>query len=314
MKNNKGQAVIGVIIIALILVALIGGGYALWKTGTFGGTTQSVANSPQAQNTANGVVINTADPVVSVTGLDAQQKGTTVTSTAKANTNSQGFASVTLGTTTSKVGNKVALFLSNGTTYHNAYKEGFDVSTTTFPVQILFNKNGSVTENVYNTVGQVATNGGGATNQTSLTEGASYTLKDEISGTSLASTQDMTCVVEVTAGVNLTSSPAGITLGLNGQNIPSVSTSIPAWYNPVGTNSRAYLFDVPAIDSGATRTFSIGINTLTTGKLVPTSRILKTCYTKEYFIDTDGSVKYGVADANNVVKSMASYPYSIYLT
>lgn len=51
--NKKGSQVIGVMIVALLAIAVLGGGFALWKTGAFSGETkQTVVTTQTAQQVA----------------------------------------------------------------------------------------------------------------------------------------------------------------------------------------------------------------------------------------------------------------------
>jgi len=318
-EKNAVVWVIGILVVAIFAS----------KAGLFDGSNGAgTGTSTQTSQTGSGTIINTVNPAIQVAGVDKQQTGTTVTSNpAKASTGGGAFATITLGTTTTVPGQTLDLFLTNGTSYHTAYygkdiqgdanvqqsTSSISVTPSTFPITVVYNKNATVTENIFNTLGVAITNGGGATNQTNNGNGASYTLKDSMSGTSLQSTQDMKCIVELTAGVNASTTPAGVTLSLNGNSIPVVSTSIPAWYTPVGTNSRVWIFDVAPLSSAAQVDYSLGLNALSTGSFTAGNRAIKTCYTKEYFIDPNsGQVTYDVADSNNVVQSIAKYAYTVY--
>lgn len=331
MENKKANTT-GVILVVLLSLILVGGvGFGVYY---FAGNSQNTLSGSDQNIDGSGITLVTTDPVIQIAGTDLQQGGTAVTGSAQVATNGNGFTSATLGTTTAKVGQTLDILIVNNTAYHNAYygkdvsgddnvvqkdangdtvANSINVKPGTFPIGVKFNKNGSLaTDNIYSTTGVVMTTGG-ATNQTDLGNGASYNFKNEMAMGSLLSTQDMSCVVEVTAGVNLTA-PNGITMSLNGANIAPKLTARPQWYTLVGgVDSVVYVFDVPALSSTATQQFYIGVNTKSTGRLPATSSVIRTCYTKEYFIDSQtGKVAYDVADSLNAIKSMASYTKRFY--
>ena len=283
------------------------------KQVTVGGTTITYTtvptNTQQTSNPTGGVSIVTTNPTIDIAGQDAQQPGTAVATTgSKYQINGAGFKAVTLGTTTAIPGQTIDLFLVNGTQYHNQVVQNLPVKVDTFPVKVAFNKNATVTENIYTTTGLVITNGGGAQNQTDLGNGKSYNLKDEMGVDSLTSTQDMVCIIELTSGNNAsTSSP--VTYG--GQQ--PYSTSKPQWYTPAGVNSNVYLFNMPAISDTQTRTNTIQLTAKSDGRFIATSSMIKTCETKEWFVDpVSGKLTYDIADSQGTLKSMASYKYVVY--
>ena len=306
-KKGEGKGLlpmgIGILVILGIIVSI-----GMIKTQFF--TTEPVASpteqAVQGQSTGATTIVTT-NPTVSFTAVDAQSTGTAVTFTLQQKVAGGAWGTATSGTTTAVPGQSIEFLVTNNTIYHNAYVPAINVAPGSFPKTVLMNKNASVTESIYNTVGVVTTNGGGATNQTALGNGKTYNLKDEMTGSAQASTQDMVCVIELTSGVNASTSPQGVVYGLN----TLISTGTPAWYTPVGTSSRVWLFEQAAISSGSMITNNIQLNSLTTGAL--SGRMIKTCYTKENFIDTNKGSSYDVADSLNVVKSMGQYAYTVYI-
>jgi len=297
-KSGKGWPVIVWVVLAIVLVYLLVPGVQTGINNFFKGGEVSKGE----------VNINTVNPYITVTSLDKGAPGTTVSVSAYGSFDSGGFKSVSLGSDTAVPGQTLSLLLVNNTLYHNAKVDPFKVESTSFPVTVYLNKNASVTENIYNTVGLVMTNGGGATNQTALGNGATYNFKDSMSGTSLASTQDMICVVEVEEGANV-STTAGVTY----DGKAPISTAKPSWYTLLGSGSNVYLFEVPALDSGAEVTRNLQIVNSATKCFSPLKSVKKTCYTKEYFIDSNsGKIVYDVADSDGNLKSMAQYSYRFY--
>lgn len=296
--------VVVVIVVALLILTVVG----VWNIKP----TQQTTLVP-GQTTGNGgtTSIVTTNPAIQVAGSDAQASGTTVGSTAKASINDGGYTAITLGTTTAVPGQRVKLFLTNGTAYHNKYVEvnnNQPIDVSTFPVSVGFNKNATVTENIFNTVAAVITNGGGV-NQTALGAGSTYNLKDEMTANALTSTQDMVCIIEITNGTCVDTT-AGVKYG--GQ--AAFSTSKPTWYSVVGGNSAVYLFNMPALSTTATATNTISVASKGTScDFTAGSRLIKTCYTKEWSIDPNsGQAIYDIQDSNGNLESMASYGYTVY--
>ncbi|CAK0757031.1 hypothetical protein CCP1ISM_60046 [Azospirillaceae bacterium] len=292
--------ILGITVIAYFVFP----GFSTMVNGIFSGGSGAPAPGP--------TTINTVNPYITVTAVDGQATGSAVAVSAQAAFDGGSYKSITLGSDTAVPGQTLAMLLTNNTQYHNKKVDAFTVATTSFPVTVLFNKNASVTENIFNTVGLVITTGGGAgattENQTALGNGATYNWKDCMSGTALASTQDMVCIIEVSVGSNV-STTSGVTYD---GKAPS-STSKPTWYTVAGTNSNVYLFDIPALASGAEVCRNIQLVNKATGSFPGGSHVVKTCYTKEYFKDPNsGAIVYDVADSNGLLKSMAHYTYDSY--
>lgn len=310
-KTNYLMPVIGVCLV--LILAMVVYGVFFMKT-----TPQTTTyTGPGTTTTTGGTTqIVTSGATTAWTGSDKQSKGTTIGKTDTVQSISSAGVAGEFGTAASSYtpGSTVNILSTNGTSYHNAYTVGHVITTGTLdPLTIYFDKNSTVSENIYTTTGLVMANGVGSQNQTALGNGKSYTFKDEMSGTALASTNDMTCIIEITAGNNATTTPPGIALSSNNADIPAKSTATPTWYTPAGTGSRVWLFDIPAINSGATVTYSITATSDTIKAFSPVTYIKKSCYTKENFVDSvTGKHGYDVADSSGTVKSIANYVYTWY--
>lgn len=316
MKHKKSANALGwgiFLLLAVLVVGFIGIGI-YYATGT---RQQAVGGEGQI-TTDGGTTIVTTNPIISILGNDAQQDGTIVsTAGSKYSVNSDSsFSSVTLGTTTAIPGQVVRLLLVNNTQYHNQVwnLDGkIVVQANTFPVNVQFNKNATITESIYYQNTKL-TNGGGANNITNLGNGASYSLTDEMQSNALTNTQDMVCIIEVEAGTNLSTDSPGVTYDgevSNGRETAS-------WYTPQGTSSKVYVFDRPAISTTKPVSTNILVNFKSTGGIGSAgvnSDILKSCYTKEWFVDpTTGKLTYDVVDSQGNVKSMAIYTHTIRTT
>lgn len=306
-------------VIAMVALVVVIGAFSGWFSPVQQTVTGGVTGAGTGAATGAGTTIIATANTVNIAGQDAQQLGTAVTGTYKAavltSSGTYGsYSTITSGSSSYDSHPTLSILLTNNTNYHNALLNGQYLGTSD-PIKILVNKNASVTENIYSTTGIVLDDGGnGAStaNQTDLGNGVPYNFKDEMQGTSLASTQDMTCVLEITAKSNVTSSPNGLELSLNGQAIQANVNNQPNWYSVIGTGSKTYSYDVPALNSGATATFNIRVNTLSTGRITAGNYLVKSCYTKEHFIDSyTGLPMYAVADSQDNLKSMAKYSYTI---
>jgi hypothetical protein len=281
----------------------------LGKSATVGGvqvvySAVQGTNGNQGSNTGSGYIVTT-NPTIAVAGGDKQQAGTSVTPGIQYSNGGGTFA--TASSTTAVPGQTLDLIM-NSSGYHSQVVQALQVTPNSFPLSVLFNKNATITENIYTTTGLVITNGGGAQNQTDLGNGAGYNLKDDMTANALTSTQDMVCIIEITAGTNASTNPVGAQFG--GQS--PFSTSKPIWYTTAGVNSNVYLFNMPAISDTATRTNNIILTAKSTGRFQATSKMIKNCYTKEWFIDPNtGDLTYDVADSNGAVKSIAQYTYTV---
>lgn len=287
--------------IAILLI--VGAVYFLYTSGALNGLLGGTSTST-TQN------IITTNPTISFAGVDAQQAGTTVGNSyyAHVQDGAEGFGAAN-SPTTAVPGQVITFLLQNATTYHNVKLDAITIAATSFPKTVKFNKNATITENIYTTTGLVIANGLGVQNQTDLGNGASYNLKDEMTANALTETQDMVCIIEITAGTNASTSPVGATFG--GQQPSSMSK--PTWYSTAGTGSNVYLFDVSSIKNSQTVTNNILLTAKSTGRFQAASYMKKSCYTKEYFIDpTSGTIAYDVADSQGTVKSMATYTYTVY--
>jgi|GEM_PF-4554324 len=310
MKNKKANRLGG--FIAILLTVLVIGGLGIGIYVATGTSQQAIG---EGQTTGNGgTTIVTTNPIISILGNDAQQDGTTVsTGTSKYSRDSDSsYATVTLGTTTAIPGQVIRLFLVNGTTYHNQVwnLDGkIAVQANTFPVNVQFNKNATVTESIYYQNTKL-TNGGGANNITDLGNGASYSLTDEMQTNALTNTQDMVCIIEVYSGVNLSTETPGVTY----DGAISTNRETGSFYTPNGVNSKIYTFDRPAISTTKPISSNILITTKSIGSL-PTSYIKKSCYTKEFFVDpSTGKITYDIVDSQGNIKSLATYVAKIGFT
>jgi hypothetical protein len=293
--------------VAIAVVALLGVlSYATLKN------LDNSVTGPGINNDGQGTQIVTTGAAPDWGAQDRQAGGTSVGSTQTVRSTTGGIFNTKASSYTP--GQVVDVFVTNNTIYHNMYVAQHKVAYgTSDPFTVSVDKNASVSESIYTTTGLVMTNSATATgavqNQTNGGNGKTYNFKDEMSGTALQSTNDMTCVVEVSAGINVSTVSTAVTL--NG-NTPKLAGT-PAWYTTAGVNSRTWLFDIPAITSGNTVTNTLSLTADTSKQFSAPASVKKVCYTKEWFIDPNtGQPTFDVADSNGAVKSMAAYTYQFY--
>jgi hypothetical protein len=318
VKNKRGAvSPIIVVLLTLMTAALIFGVYELAS-----GNLQTAFNPGQTGQTGGnnngGTTIITTNPTISFVAQQAQNVGTTVASTYQVAFNRGAFGGSVVSGSGTAVPGQTADFLVNASAavYHPAQVLDVPITASTFPLTVQLNKNASVTEVLYypysgkNIAGTSAT-AGNVTNINS--NGASYIFNDNMYGTTQASTQDMLCIVELTDGVNFTSTGA-ILSGAGVTADAKYGNSIPPFYTVAGVNSRVWSFDVPAIASAANTPLTLTLQLLSTKSAQDRDKVIKTCYSKEYYIDSaTGKITYGVADSQtNTVQSIAQYTFTGY--
>jgi len=308
MGKNTGWLAFGAILIIALLGFIAYGQF--FSQSAVPGTVVTTSGQTAGGGVTNNIV--TTNPTIAVAGTDALASGTAVGSSLTYQfNNGGGFVSTP---TTAVPGQILEILATNDTTHHTQYVAPFTVNVASFPIAVKFVKNATVTENMYTTTGLVLGNANGAPqNQTALGLGGVYNLKDEMTPASLTETNPMTCILEIEAGNNATSTPAGATLSLNGAPLTLKSSSKPNWYSTFGANSAVYLYDTPSLVGGATATMNVGLTSQATKSFSGGTRFKKACYTKEWFIDPNtGLPTLDVANSDGTVQSMALYSYTIF--
>lgn len=325
-NDKKGKFSAAMAILTVFGLLVLGGvGFLVYNAY---GQSQTEITGPNSGTTGGGgTQIITVNPIISAASIDDQQSGTAVAVSGKASINSDSsYKTITLGTDTAIPGQKLKLFLTNGTSYHNIYVDVGEVQVGSFPVEVKMYHNASVTEKIYNANAATISNNNtlgtqqGVTNYTVAANGA-YSIKDEMSGTSLQSTQDMVCFFELT---NKTAASTDVQpvqyLDSSQKEYPRSTTKVPlAWTADkqdlnAGANGVVYAYDVPALVNAGTRTDYIAVATSTNSAYsLAYSHLAKTCYTKEWFIDPKtGVATYGIEDSNGNLKSLGVYRYSFW--
>ena len=324
MKGKNGTVkplnlIFGTVGVLFIVVIL---GFILDSTGVIKLSPQTVAPAGTVQGSSqqpNSGAPNTpgSATTISVAGVDAQTNAV-VGTTSYIGISNQGL---TTGVTTSAPAVSANILLVNSTgSYHSAFLADV-IPSYAYSKNIPMAKNASVTLAVYNTAKGAMTNGGGATNQ-SVSTGSNPTMELDITGSALASTQDMVCVLEGsdTSKINK--------LVLNGFGATLLGTSKPSSYTLNATTSGVWVYSVPAVTDASLRVGSIYAESKT-GQSMAGKMFKINCQTSENFIDSSATsstvntyakliaqpnVYYGIEDSTGTSKSIASYSFVGFFT
>jgi hypothetical protein len=168
-------------------------------------------------------------------------------------------------------------------------------ATSANPALSIFNSDGN---KVGNCITAPLLNAG--VNQSESAVPISMELK--VQGSPLETSGDMIVVIEVT-----NSTEVGLSdISLSGTGV--TDAAIPSFYLYNSTISSTKAFNVPAAYNGALNTYTIRINPKTGMTIGATAageggtRVIVNTYAKQAFIDTDGTFKVGVEDADGTAK------------
>lgn len=256
-----------------------------------------------------GTRIVTSATTLDANGIDALLTGTTVAGTTYISVDGKAFQT---GITSADQGDELDVLYVNATAYHSAYVPDLKVPTgkTIYVFDVPFYKNASVTMTMFSTNNDVLTNTatGGAVNQT-ISSGQTVSLDLRIDGEAAASTQDMTCVIELN-GTAVKQGETGVKM--SGLGAVYKGQSVPSFYTLSSTANKVWVYDVAPISDGESETGTITIAS-ETSKDLSESAFRINCYTKEHFRDsTTGVVTYDIADSQGTKQSIATYSYAFW--
>ena len=284
--------------VVLALAVLIGG---LFMTGviqtqqpTLPGATVSQGDCPDASG------------ILTVNVVDALAQGSAIgTPTITAGINGGPVVTtVTSGTTTFPVGANVDVFVGKDDYLDEKFSLVMTCGGATLQAPLFSSTSDNPSIRAKNDDGDFMTDSHvGATNQTDLSAGESFQLVFEISGTNLESSGDGVFVVEFPAST--TSNISSVTMsGTSPGTLPSVHTT---------QNAGSYIavYDVPAVEGASKSTHTLEVS-LTSGQ-----DLSGACYTdwysKQYFIDDDGSIQYGIQDSDGTAQYENTVDYDFYI-
>lgn len=87
----------------------------------------------------------------------------------------------------------------------------------------------------------------------------------------------------------------------------------PEFYSVAGAGSVTFTYEVPALIDGDSKTYNLKISP-ESGETIDGTGIYFTCYSKQNFVDTDGSFQYGVEDSDGTTKYEDDFDYDWLIT
>jgi len=303
MKNKKGMSpgILFVIILAIILVVGVGA----WQLGAFDGTTQAVTTGTTDQSECAD-----ASGILTANVVSALAKGTAVTTpTITCGVNGgQVLTSVTSGTTTFPVGANVKCLVSKSDYIDEEFDLVMGCGGTTKEMAIYYATSDNPSIRAKNDDGDYMADSSNdivhsGTNQTAVGVGEVIKWDIEFAGTSLESSGDGLFIIEFegSTGANITKVElSGATVG----SLPSVHTTVKA-------GSKVAVFNVPAVVGSDKSVHTLTITLGATKDLV--GNVTMDWYTKQKFVDDDGTIKFGVEDSDGTLKYESTLDYDVYI-
>jgi len=303
MKNKKAMSPGILVILIVAIVAIVGVG--AWQLGAFEATQSVTTGVTNQADCADASGILTANVV------SALAKGTAVgTPTITCGVNGgQVLTAVTSGTTTFPVGAKVNCLASKD----DYIDEEFDFTMTcggaTKEMAIFYSTSDNPSIRAKNDDGDYMADSSNdvvhsGTNQTAVAVGEVIKWDIEISGTSLESSGDGLLVIEFPAGTsaNITKVElSGATLG-----------SLPSVHSTVNAGSKVAVFNIPAVVGSDKSVHTLSITLGATKDFV--GNTLMDWYTKQKFVDDDGSISFGVEDSDGTSQYESTSDVDFYAT
>lgn len=279
LNNNKGQ--VGVMVMVVLVVLIIGVG-VYFVSQNFGDGDD--ANSPQscADSTS----------VLTISPRSALATGTAPSSpTVTCGMNGGAVTtSVTSGTTTFPVGSDLECLVSKADYIDQVFEFEAECGGTNLDASLYSSSSDNPSLTWYNDDDNAMTDNvaGGATNQTDLSVGETFTLKLKIQGTAGESSGNGILVVEFPASTssNITS------VTLDGKS----SIGIPSVHSLQNAGSKAVAFEVDAVEGGKVAELYMNVQLGATKDL--TGGVLTDWYSEQDFIDDDSTTGTGIEDSD----------------
>jgi hypothetical protein len=311
-EDNKGGHTMkksGGIVFAIILSVVLICAVILYATGTFGGTKQQAVEEAKVVATAQGC--NYA-PTWSVTAKDTLNTGSSVSVDKTVIVNGAfagGFPSTFTG------GDKVRV-LMNATNFISVWTDEYTIACTNPSLSVNMYATDDPTLLIYpSTGGEVIGNSVTAScvthagrNQSSSSSTISVPVTIQSAG--LQSSGELVMVVEVANNTEVSDNGIKVT----GTGVTAYTGKLPSEYTNNATNSARAVFNLPASVAGDTKSFSIQLTpesgkTIGGGSLETYAKV--TLYSKQAFVEDDGSAGYGIATSKGVNKYEDTQTYGI---
>lgn len=213
--------------------------------------------------------------------------------------------SVTSGTTTFAVGSKVKVLVSKADYLDEEFEFTMPCGGMVLAAPLYYSSSTNPTVRIKNSDGDYVTNSatGGAVNQTSLSSGDTLRMDVELTGKSLESSGDLIYVMEFPTG-----SAANITkVELSGAEV----VAIPKFYSSTNAGSKVVAFKIPAIVGSSKSIHSLTVTLGSTKDLA--GGVLTNWYAAEKFVDTDGTIQYGVENSEGTAKYENTGSFDFYI-
>ena len=286
-KRGKTSPVMWIIAIGVIALLAVAITYGVVQT-----------MSPSTEENVGEIISSTGcenDPTIDVNAVNALDLGTTVTVTSSAIVDGTYIGEISSSDTFQKGADVVLLV--NATDYIDQEVEVGELACGQNSVNVKMFNTDSVTMDLWekgNDLTDTAT--GGAVNATSIAEGGSQTYDLYITGTDKYSTGDLVYVLEFSVTQNV--SDSGVVVQKNGATLDE--EEIPSFYTDTLTSPFKKAFLIPATTGAGEQAYTMTV-TAKSGKKI-SGALYTTGYSKQAFVDTDGTIVYGVEDSDGTTK------------
>lgn len=281
--NKKGSAILTIIAILLFLALIFG---ALAYFGAFQSVTDKESKAKSCSDSTGILTVNSYNELNS----------TVIAPTITAGVNGgKVTTSVTSGTTKFAVGDKLVIFQSMGDYIDKSYEAEMKCGGLTLEAPMLYSSSDNPAIRIKNDDDTYVTDhygDTGGTNQTNLDAGETLNMKIEFGGTSQESSGEGVYIVEFPAG--------------SGANITNVELSgctkatKPQMHSTLNAGSYVAVFNVPAVEGSNKDIHTLTVTLGATKDLM--GNVSTDWYSKQYYIDTDGTIKFGVENSDGTAK------------
>jgi hypothetical protein len=286
-------------LVAVIVLILTSGALTNWwglqtvspDGGAGGGSGGGGTNLPAGCN---------YQPVISLSGYNAQATGTPVTVTPQYRVNSvyKGYTYTTPG-----LNDNVEL-LVNSTGYLTNLLDPIQVKCGTNVVEAAMDNYANATVTIYNHQG-TAILARATANETAWTTGESRTFKMLFQGTSKHSTGTILYILEIGSNTNVSDA----TLSFNGAEIPEVN--VPKGYVSQLTDGFKKAWEIPAVKSAAQPEYKLNVQA-DDASIIDTSIVYNTFYGEQSYVDSKSGLflAAGAFDTANAAVYHDHYHYN----
>jgi len=293
-KNGKTSPAIWVIgTLAVAVLLLFAFGVPQSSLGGAGGGSQ-VDPTTCADSTATLTINNYSALVGGVDPSPAYTAG--IIGAGKNAENTLLATSVVSGTTTFPVGSKVVLFASDGDYLDTFKEETIQCGGSTVDLPMFYSTSDNPVIRVKNDDGDFVADASGVThsgvNQTDLSAGETLNMDIELQGTNGEASGDAIYVIEFPASSNANIS----SVTLDGKQ----PVALPTVHASTNAGSKIVAFDVSGVEGATKKTMTLSVVLASTKDLGGT--VLTDWYSKQYIIDDDKTLGYGVEDSDGTPK------------